>query len=67
MPHPSNNLKPVLELRLVGEAPAVQWHLMWNHPSGPGAACEASSGCFTLALEQVTCAKCLEVNAKETP
>lgn len=68
MPHPTNNLQRVLELHLPCEPRAEPlWHLMWNHPSGPGAACEASSGCFTLAVESVTCPKCLEVNAKEQP
>lgn len=69
MPHPTNNLKPTLEVRVVSglKTTEVEWHLMWNHPAGPGAACEASHGCFTLAVEHVTCAKCLEVNAKESP
>lgn len=67
MPHPTNNLKPVIEVRVNKKTSKVEWHLMWNHVSGPGAACEATSGCFTLSVDQVTCEKCLEVNAKEQP
>jgi len=63
MPAPS--LGPVVEVREPKES-AVQWHIYWNHPEGLGSACGSQVGCFTLAPENVTCAKCMEVMKGES-